>query len=92
MNTPVKILDLDDLRERSSHFNPAECVIQLNGGFSSRKLISYTPDDKTWWVFNYIDETEHSYATSEEMFERTNIGKALEKGALWLERVEVEEY
>jgi hypothetical protein len=92
MNTPVKILDLEDLIERSSHFNPAECVIQLNGGFSSRKLISYFPDTKEWWVYHLIDETENTYATTTEMFERTNIGKALEKGALWLERVEVEEY
>ena len=85
MLTPVKILDITDLQHRSTGFNPAEVAIQLQGGCLSRKLTSYFPDTQEWWVYHLIDETENTYATTDEMCERTNIGKALAHGALWFE-------
>ena len=85
MLTPVKILDITDLQHRSTGFNPAEVAIQLQGGCLSRKLISYFPDTKEWWVYHLIDDTEHTYQTFQEMCDNTNIGKALISGALYYE-------
>lgn len=85
MRTPVKILDITDLQQRSTGFNPAEVAIQLQGGYLSRKLISYCPDRQEWWVCHLIDETEYIYVTTDELLNHTTIGKALEHGALWFE-------
>ena len=83
-----KIKNLDDLQEKSSTDVPAECFIQLNHGLISRKLIKYHAEDGSWWVFNNIDDTEREYPTAQSMLANTNIGAALERGALYFERVE----
>ena len=79
------IRDIADLEDRATGFDPAECFIRLNHGCISRKLISYFPDTKEWWVYHLIDDTEHTYQTFQEMCDNTNIGKALISGALCYE-------
>ena len=63
---------------------PVEVVIRLNDGALSRKLISFADEDDKFEVFNFIDETTQ-ILSPEELFDRTktNIGKALEVGALY---------
>lgn len=63
---------------------PVEVVIRLNGGALSRKLISFADEDDKFEVFNFIDETTQ-ILSADELFDRTktNIGKALEVGALY---------
>ena len=60
-----------------------ECCIRLNGGLRSSKFIEYNPDDNSFYVFNYIDDSEQRLTESQILdSEYTNIGEALEKGAL----------
>ncbi len=60
-----------------------ECFILLNGGLRSSKFIRYYPDDNSFYVFNYIDDTEQEL-TEAQILDRqhSNIGEAMEKGAL----------
>ena len=60
-----------------------ECFILLNGGLRSSKFIRYDPVDKTFYVFNYIDDTEQTL-TEAQILDSSycNISEAMEKGAL----------
>jgi len=63
--------------------NGLECFILLNGGLRSSKYISYHPEENKFYVFNYIDDSEQELTESQLLdSEYTNIGQALEKGAL----------
>ena len=60
-----------------------ECFILLNGGLRSSKYISYNPDGKKFYIFNYIDDSEQELTESQLLdSEYTNIAEAMEKGAL----------
>lgn len=60
-----------------------ECFILLNGGLRSSKFIRYHPEDNSFYVFNYIDDTEQELTESQILnSEYTNIGQAMEKDAL----------
>ena len=60
-----------------------ECFILLNGGLRSSKYISYNPDGNKFYVFNYIDDSEQELTESQLLdSEYSNIGEAMEKGAL----------
>ena len=60
-----------------------ECFILLNGGLRSSKYISYNPDDNSFYILNYIDDTEQELTETQLLdSEYTNIGEAMEKGAL----------
>ena len=60
-----------------------ECCIRLNGGLRSSKFIRYDPDDNSFYVFNYVDDSEQTLTESQiRDSQYTNIGEALEKGAL----------
>ena len=60
-----------------------ECFILLNGGLRSSKYISYNPDDNSFYVLNYIDDTEQEL-TETQLLDKsyTNIAEAMKKGAL----------
>ena len=60
-----------------------ECFILLNGGLRSSKYIRYRPEDNSFYVFNYIDDSE-DVLTERQIFDSacSNIGEAIEKGAL----------
>jgi len=60
-----------------------ECFVLLNGGLRSSKYIRYDPDDNSFYVFNYIDDSEQTLTESQILnSEYTNIGEAMNKGAL----------
>jgi len=60
-----------------------ECFILLNGGLRSSKYISYNPDDNSFYVLNYIDDSEQELTENQLLdSEYTNIAEAMEKGAL----------
>ena len=60
-----------------------ECFVLLNGGLRSSKYIRYDPDDNSFYVFNYIDDSEQTLTESRILdSEYANIGEAMEKGAL----------
>ena len=60
-----------------------ECFILLNGGLRSSKYICYKPDDNSFYVLNYIDESEQEL-TEEQLLDSAyaNIGEAMRKSAL----------
>lgn len=62
-----------------------EFYIQLNFGLRSRKLISWD-GDSTFYVLNETDDTEQEL-TEAQLMDRTytNVGHALNRGALYLE-------
>lgn len=69
---------------------PVEVYVLLNGGFISRKNITYADElDETgrykFEVYNHIDDTTQ-ILTFDELFDRnkTLIGEALGKGALYM--------
>jgi hypothetical protein len=66
------------------HSGQSEFYILLNGGLKSSKRISLLPDE-TFYILNYIDDTEQEL-TQKELFDssRTNIGAALMCGAFYL--------
>ena len=60
-----------------------ECFILLNGGLRSSKFISYNPDDNSFYIFNYIDDSEQELTESQILDKSfSNIAEAMEKGAL----------
>jgi len=60
-----------------------ECFILLNGGLRSSKHIRYYPDDNSFYVLNYIDDSELELTEAQILDSSyTNIGEAMEKGAL----------
>jgi len=60
-----------------------ECFILLNGGLRSSKYIIYNPDDNSFYVLNYIDDSEQEL-TEKQILDKSysNIAEAMEKGAL----------
>ena len=63
---------------------PVEVIVQLNGGAYSRKTITLADDGESFEILNLIDDTTQ-ILTTEELFDSTksNIGKALQAGALY---------
>ena len=60
-----------------------ECFILLNGGLRSSKFISYNPDDNSFCIFNYIDDSEQELTESQILDKSfSNVAEAMEKGAL----------
>ena len=76
-----RIKTIDQLKELAK--NGLECFILLNGGLRSSKYISYNPDDNSFYVLNYIDDTEQKLTEAQFLDKSyTNIAEAMEKGAL----------
>ena len=80
-----KISSLDKLKELAYNKN-FECLICLNGGAMSRKIISYDPDEVDsyrWAIYNHIDDSEERYDSDEEFEEHYSLFfEAIGKGAL----------
>ena len=76
-----RIRTIEQLKELAK--NGLDCFILLNGGLRSSKHIRYYPDDNSFYVFNLIDDTEQELTESQILDKAyTNIGEAMEKGAL----------
>ncbi len=78
-----KIKDLEELKKLASP-EALECFISLAGGaVRSSKNIAYCPQDDTFDVFNEIDGSWEESLSEKDLWNLTNIGEALDKGALW---------
>ena len=76
-----RIRNITQLKELAK--DGLECFILLNGGLRSSKYISYNPDDNSFYVLNYIDDSEQELTENQLLdSEYTNIAEAMEKGAL----------
>jgi len=83
-NKDRQIKTIEKLKKLAA--NGLECFILLNGGLRSSKYISYDPDRKTFYVLHYIDGSDETLTESQILDSvRTNIGEAMEKGALILD-------
>ena len=76
-----RIRNVEQLKELAK--NGLECFILLNGGLRSSKYISYDSSDNSFYVLNLIDGSEQKLTESQLLdSEYTNIGEAMNKGAL----------
>lgn len=81
-NNQVKTIE--ELITLSSVDGGADFFIHLTGGMRSSKHITYDAEDKTFHIFNYIDDTEQTL-TAAELYnvDKSNIGGAMTVGALY---------
>jgi len=79
------IKDLPELKVLALGEEPVECFIALGCGRSSKRIsFNENGSKETWWIANEIDDTEEYFSTDEDFLTQTNIGTALERGALYL--------
>lgn len=77
-----RIESLEELKKITSN-HPTELFIMLNYGLRSSKQVEYNPENKRWYIYNYIDDTEQEL--SEDLLaEDTNIIKAIDNKSLFL--------
>jgi len=75
------IRNIEQLKELAK--DGLDCFILLNGGLRSSKHIRYYPGDNSFYVLNLIDDSEQELTESQILDKAyTNIGEAMEKGAL----------
>ena len=81
----IAITTLDQLQTEAGKDGGLNAFVSLAGGFArSSKLISYSPDNDSWYVLHEIDETESEHASTEAMLAgEPTIAEALERGALY---------
>ncbi len=76
-----RIKTIEQLKELAK--NGLDCFILLNGGLRSSKHIRYYSDDDSFYVLNLIDDSEQELTEAQILDSAyTNIGEAMEKGAL----------
>lgn len=81
-NKDKRIRTIEQLKERSRD-NGLNCCILLNGCMRSSKYIRYYPEDNSFYVFNLIDDSEQELTEAQILDSAySNIGEAMEKGAL----------
>ncbi len=78
-NEYTKIKDIKHLKQLAYEEEGVECFISL-GGLRSSKRIWY--EDNTFEIVNEIDDSEQTLK-EEELWTDSNIGEALDKGALY---------
>ena len=83
-----RVRTIKQLKELAKDENGLDCFILLNGGLRSSKHIRYYSDDNSFYVLNLIDSSEQELTESQILDkEYTNIGEAMEKGALIMDEV-----
>ena len=76
-----RIRTIEQLKELAK--KGLDCFILLNGGLRSSRHIRYYPDDNSFYVLNLIDDSEQELTEAQILDSSyTNIGEAMEKGAL----------
>ncbi len=78
---PKRITSIGQLKKEAQGEDDAEFFILRNGNLRSRKRIIWDEEDKRFFIFNYIDDTEQE--PTEEQLIYTNIGYAMTRGALF---------
>ena len=70
--------------QQESSKNPASAQQESSKDLArSSKRIRYFADTDSWEVYHEIDEIEEFFPSTEKMLELTNLGIALERGALY---------
>ena len=87
MNKPIKVKDLKHLKDLcqqcyDSTGSSGDFFIALNGGRSSKDIF-FNYEENQFSVFNYIDETEQNNMDTIKLWTQSNIGPALDCGALY---------
>lgn len=73
---------IEILSDKNSTYK--DFAIQLNGGAYSRKEMSYSEEEKDFFILNCIDGTvQYLNATQLEDDAETNIGKAIKQNAFY---------
>lgn len=81
---PKQITSLAQLKKEARDNQDAEFFILLNNCLRSSKRIVWEEDEKRFFVINYIDDFEQELTEKQLMdTSYTNIGFAMEKGALF---------
>ena len=79
----MRIKTIAQLKELAKRDSGLDCFILLNGKLRSSKHIRYYPDDNSFYVLNLIDDSEQGLTEAQILDSKyTNIGQAMEKGAL----------
>jgi hypothetical protein len=81
---PKQIMSIDELKREAQGEQNVEFFILLNGNLKSSKRIVWDEEDKRFFIFNYLDDTEQEL-TEAQLLDRdyTNIGYAMTRGALF---------
>lgn len=77
------IKNFDELKNLSGQDGGCECFISLAGGLARSSKHIWDNGDGTFDVLNEVDDSEQ-VLTKEEFWTESNIGEALDKGALFL--------
>jgi hypothetical protein len=81
---PKQITSLDELKREAQGEQDGEFFILLNGHLRSSKRIVWDEEDRRFYIFNYLDDTEQELTEAQLMNrEYTNIGYAMTRGALF---------
>jgi len=79
----MRIRTITQLKKLAKRDSGLDCYILLNGRLRSSKHIRYYPDDNSFYVLNLIDDSEQELTEAQMLdSDYTNIGEAMEKGAL----------
>jgi len=76
-----KIVNTNTLREICSGPDVIEGFIHFGVARSSKRLF-YDNEEKTWWMYNEIDDSEETLTDTE--FEKSTVAKAVREGAFFL--------
>lgn len=80
---PKQIVSIEALKKEACN-QGAEFFIRLRGCLRSSKHIVWDEEEKLFFVWNYIDDSEQGLTESRLMDrDYTNIGYAITKGALF---------
>jgi hypothetical protein len=81
---PKRITSLEELKMEAQGEQDVEFFILLNCNLRSSKRIVWDEEDKRFYIFNYLDDTEQAL-TEAQLLDReyTNIGYAMTRGALF---------
>ncbi|MBW1930267.1 MAG: hypothetical protein JRJ13_14085 [Deltaproteobacteria bacterium] len=75
---------LPDSRRQAGTYTHKDSSLSLEGGGLARKAVSYDPKTALFWVDEYVTGYQDEY-TLDELRSDTNILKAMEAGALYLD-------
>ena len=79
----VRITSIQQLKKLAQRCCCLDCFILLYGGLRSSKYIEYHPDDKNFYILNFIDGSEQQLTENQILDSNyTNIGEAMKKGTL----------
>lgn len=81
-----RIKNIQQLKDLAAGENGIDCFVLLNHNCKSSKHIIYEPNDRIFFVINFIDDSEQEIK-EDDIFNKeiTNIGEAIKKGSLIME-------